>query len=700
MVRLTPADYRMQIASPLERSIQGYQAGFGQMQALSEAKQQKELFALQKQQAEAELAATEQARQQEQMRQAVVADIITRMGNNQPVTDQLNAANLMFGKDPFASTLENITEQQKEANVIANLGRLNALKTPEQILQYFDQQINATAPGSPENGIYLAYKTAFERQLQQDPEVAVNTFRTGLALETMALTEGNTELQEQLREMIDGGTSADPTFLKTDDIQEAIVTATGGKYTTFEDYAANSTPEEQQQVARKLSQIQAASRPAGSKLTEAQQIGFDVANLAVAQGKITAGSQEYEQVRLAAQIEYQEKTDPELTMGADGGLQLGQTSNILNQVLGGVNLGTGNISAGGGGGASSNPAVNASRITAPPRLDAAPATPTAPGAQPATPLPAAPPTLAPTPPATPTPTPAPTPIAAPTAPPPPPPIQRPFEQTNGDIQLARPGEFNIQAPSELPSPQSIYGSYIVPQSQEEIRARVYDVELKDGRQIAMTSLGPVAQFIPGSDEESKVDNSITNLLVGLEAMYQLRDSPQFDNLYGQEGRFTEEGTIIGTIGDIFTRGSPLADARANLTQIEALQFVIAYDALKGAGQITEFEVQSATNAQTNLKNTRQSAEQARQELNNLIARTELMVMKAAGALSSESYNRRYGNSGIPQSNPQIFRTSRYYTPVRRQGDISPELLSGPTTTPQTGTVRRRRFIGPGQYEDQ
>ena len=216
----------------------------------------------------------------------------------------------------------------------------------------------------------------------------------------------------------------------------------------------------------------------------------------------------------------------------------------------------------------------------------------------------------------------------------------------------------------------------------------------------MTSLGPVAQFIPGSDEENKVDASITSLLVGLEAMYQLRDSPQFDNLYGQAGRFTEEGTIIGAIGDLFTRGSPLADAKANLTQIEALQFVIAYDSLKGAGQITEFEVSSATKAQTNLTNTRQSPEQARQELNNLIARTELMVMKAAGALSSESYNRRYGNSGIPQSNPQIFRTSRYYTPVRRQGDISPELLSGPTTTPQTGTVRRRRFIGPGQYEDQ
>lgn len=699
MVRLTPADYRMQIASPLERSIQGYQAGFGQMQAISQAKQQKELFDLQKQQAEAELAATELARQKEQMRQGIVADIITRMGNGQPVTDQLKAANLMFGKDPFASTLETITEQEKEANVLANLGRLNALKTPEQILQHFDQQINATAPGSPENGVYLAYKTAFQRQLEQDPEVAVNTFRTGLALETIALTEGNTELQEQLREMIDGGTSADPTFLKTDDLQEAIVIETNGAYTTFEDYAANATPEEQQKVARRLSQIQAAKQPAGSKLTEAQQIGFDVANLAVAQGKIALGSTEYEQVRIGAQIAYQQKTDPELTMGADGGLLPQQTSNILDQVLGGVNLGTGNISAGGGGGASSNPAVNASRITAPPRLDAAPATPTAPGAQPATPSPAAPPTLAPTPPATSTP--APTPIAAPTAPPPPPPpIERPFEQTNGDIQLARPGEFNIQAPVELPSPQSIYGSYIVPQSQEEIRARVYDVELKEGRQIAMTSLGPVAQFIPRSDEENKVDASITSLLTGLEAMYQLRDSPQFDNLYGQEGRFTEEGTIIGAIGDIFTRGSPLADARANLTQIEALQFLIAYDALKGAGQITEFEVQSATRAQTNLTNTRQSAEQARQELNNLIARTELMVMKAAGALSSETYNRRYGNSRIPQSNPQLFRTSRYYTPARRQGDISPELLSGPTTTPQTGTVRRRRFIGPGQYEDQ
>ena len=86
MARLTPIDYQMQVINPMSAALQGYQAGFGQMQQLDQVRRQREADEMAKQRFEAEMAQTQAATARAQEVQSALGDIWGRMADGENVT--------------------------------------------------------------------------------------------------------------------------------------------------------------------------------------------------------------------------------------------------------------------------------------------------------------------------------------------------------------------------------------------------------------------------------------------------------------------------------------------------------------------------------------------------------------------------------------------------------------------------------------
>ena len=119
MVRLTPADYRMQVVSPFERSVQGYQAGFGQMQQLNEVRRQRvadqqaaQLHDAQLAYTQAQTSALEQERQKAQQREAALAALMQKETDGTATAEDWNTYSLQFGDELSAEYAQRIQDAQ------------------------------------------------------------------------------------------------------------------------------------------------------------------------------------------------------------------------------------------------------------------------------------------------------------------------------------------------------------------------------------------------------------------------------------------------------------------------------------------------------------------------------------------------------------------------------------------------------------
>jgi hypothetical protein len=81
MARLTPIDYQMQVINPMSAALQGYQAGFGQMQQLDEVRRQREADAMNRELQEMQMAQLRSKQEEALAAQQLQADFYTGLSD-------------------------------------------------------------------------------------------------------------------------------------------------------------------------------------------------------------------------------------------------------------------------------------------------------------------------------------------------------------------------------------------------------------------------------------------------------------------------------------------------------------------------------------------------------------------------------------------------------------------------------------------
>jgi len=160
MVRLTPADYRMQVVSPFERSLQGYQAGFGQMQQLNEVRRQRvadqqaaQLNQAQLAYTQAQTSALEREKQTAQQVQDLTGQIMRLQLDGAPASQMkplYQQLATLTGDDAHFQQFARLDSQEKTQMLSASAERYNVFDNMpiDQSLSYLETQIQAAPPGS------------------------------------------------------------------------------------------------------------------------------------------------------------------------------------------------------------------------------------------------------------------------------------------------------------------------------------------------------------------------------------------------------------------------------------------------------------------------------------------------------------------------------------------------------------------------
>ena len=162
MARLTPIDYQMQVMNPMAAALQGYQAGFGQMQQLDEVRRQREADEMAKQRFEAEMAQTQAATARAQEVQSALGDIWGRMADGENVTVQdLQRVQSRFPEvaEQLQSLTENLTAQERSAKFFDTVELVSLAQNPDLYRDELNRRIDASE-SNPEQ------QRALQAQLQ------------------------------------------------------------------------------------------------------------------------------------------------------------------------------------------------------------------------------------------------------------------------------------------------------------------------------------------------------------------------------------------------------------------------------------------------------------------------------------------------------------------------------------------------------
>lgn len=149
MARLTPIDYQMQVINPMAAALQGYQAGFGQMQQLDEVRRQREADEMEKQRFEAEMAEYERATAAAQAAQQLQADFYSGLADG---TMTVSKAREFLGNpnisENIASAVQGFIEDKSEDQIrtqMHDIGRLTMLarNDPDGFNAEMDRRVEA-----------------------------------------------------------------------------------------------------------------------------------------------------------------------------------------------------------------------------------------------------------------------------------------------------------------------------------------------------------------------------------------------------------------------------------------------------------------------------------------------------------------------------------------------------------------------------
>ena len=199
MARLTPIDYQMQVINPMAAALQGYQAGFGQMQQLDEVRRQREADEMEKQRFEAEMAQTQAATARAQEVQTALGDIWGRMADGENVTVQdLQRVQSRFPEvaEQLQSLTENLTAEEKSDKFFDTIQLVSLAQTPDLYRAELNQRIEASESNPEQQRALQAQLQAYDaaEQAQEGGGAAYARMVGGMA----ALQYADTEQQFNL----------------------------------------------------------------------------------------------------------------------------------------------------------------------------------------------------------------------------------------------------------------------------------------------------------------------------------------------------------------------------------------------------------------------------------------------------------------------------------------------------------------------
>jgi hypothetical protein len=612
MVRLTPADYRMQVVSPFERSVQGYQAGFGQMQQLNEVRRQRvaDQQTAQMHQADLNLKTAQTAALEVEQRKLAseeakaleFANIMTEIAEaeqkNAPravLKNLYQRAATLSGDEIFLTIAGNMDREERENLLQSSAQNYNFYKngSPEVIRQRLLQDIDAAPDDQTKTG-KEALLQMFDEAEQQEPGSGGTVIAQAVKMNAEIVAAVADIDSEKF--FPDSGSEVD--YFDATDLQVAIMAMTG--YTSMEAYTNNATPAEREAVSNYVMQRQQSGGPSS---TEAERYG-----LARAQVKFGAPTEENRAARAAYALDQQmayhrAPSDAAAWMVRYGNGQFGtQDPNRLPTPVPSIGSGTGVTPGMGGQTTSAADTISSFDQQTPTTLEQPTVTP-----------------------------------------------------TSGEVPSFENEEF-------------ISGAELRQRNTNKDGVIIYDAEAtQDGQKTFLTSEGLIADTVYNSDADRKFQSNVSYGLETLELLYELRDDPNLDRLYGSEGASgytaVEGGNIvgraIGSIEGMITAGDPegINTSKAKLELIIARQFLEGFQYVKGAGPVTEREGLAAMAAMGSIINQAQSPEAARLAIDRAIGRIEKIVEANARAVSPRAYNELYGDTNIPQTRGALYETS-------------------------------------------
>lgn len=143
---MQPFDYRLAVQNPVQMALQGYLQGQQMVGQREEAAMNRELFALKKQEFEANQAKLAQEQQTAARMQAKLADVASRIGTGGVTAEEIAQIGLEFPEiaEQVNSTYDKLTEAQKQGQV-KELSRFAVAlsRSPEVAMGLIDQRIAA-----------------------------------------------------------------------------------------------------------------------------------------------------------------------------------------------------------------------------------------------------------------------------------------------------------------------------------------------------------------------------------------------------------------------------------------------------------------------------------------------------------------------------------------------------------------------------
>lgn len=202
MARLTPIDYQMQVINPMAAALQGYQAGFGQMEQLDQVRRQREADEMAKQRFEAEMAQTQAATARAQEVQSALGDIWGRMADGENVTVQdLQRVQSRFPEvaEQLKSLTENLTSQEKSAKFFDTVELVSLAQSPDLYRAELNRRIEASESNPEQQRALQAQLQAYDaaEQAQEGGGAAYARTVGGMAALQYADNEQQRELVSQ-----------------------------------------------------------------------------------------------------------------------------------------------------------------------------------------------------------------------------------------------------------------------------------------------------------------------------------------------------------------------------------------------------------------------------------------------------------------------------------------------------------------------
>jgi len=197
MARLTPIDYQMQVMNPMAAALQGYQAGFGQMQQLDQVRRQREADEMAKQRFEAEMAQTQAATARAQEVQSALGDIWGRMADGENVTVQdLQRVQSRFPEvaEQLQSLTENLTAQERSAKFFDTVELVSLAQNPDLYRDELNRRIDASESNPEQQRALQAQLQAYDAAEQAQEGGGAAYARTVGGMAAMQLADNEQQL--------------------------------------------------------------------------------------------------------------------------------------------------------------------------------------------------------------------------------------------------------------------------------------------------------------------------------------------------------------------------------------------------------------------------------------------------------------------------------------------------------------------------